>query len=201
QDFNFDGLWVLGGPMHVWQVDRYPWLADEISFIKKAVIDHQIPFLGFCLGHQLLALALGGKIAPAKHLEIGFKDVTLNKTGQQSPFLNQLPLSLKWMQWHECEIIQMPLEGQNLAFSNLCHIQAMQWQKHAFSTQFHPEIDQDSLSHWLTIKDAKLILQRHLGVKALSDLQKNWKNLAHKSKKYARIVYKNWMDQVGKLKK
>ena len=49
---NFDGLWVLGGPMDVWQEHDYPWLKKEKAFIKMAVEEKVIPFLGLCLGHQ-----------------------------------------------------------------------------------------------------------------------------------------------------
>ena len=59
---DFDTLWVMGGPMDVWQVAEYPWLIDEKSAIRKAVIDFKLPFMGICLGHQLLADALGGEV-------------------------------------------------------------------------------------------------------------------------------------------
>ena len=52
---NFDGLWVMGGPMDVWEEEKYPWLVKEKNFIKKAVIELGVPYLGLCLGHQLLA--------------------------------------------------------------------------------------------------------------------------------------------------
>ena len=49
---TFDALWVMGGPMDVWEVDEHPWLTDD-SAIKRAVVERRMPFFGFCLGHQL----------------------------------------------------------------------------------------------------------------------------------------------------
>jgi len=68
---GFDALWVMGGPMDVWQEDAHPWLRDEKRLIQDAVQERGMPFLGLCLGHQLLAEALGGAAGPSKTPEIG----------------------------------------------------------------------------------------------------------------------------------
>ncbi len=60
---DYDALWVMGGPMDVWEVDDHPWLVAEKAAIREAVNDRGMPFLGCCLGHQLLANALGGVCA------------------------------------------------------------------------------------------------------------------------------------------
>ena len=72
---DYDALWVMGGPMDVWQEDEHPWLTDEKALIREAVEGRGLPFLGLCLGHQLLAEALGGSVGPSERPEIG---VTLN---------------------------------------------------------------------------------------------------------------------------
>jgi len=74
---GFDALWVMGGPMDVWDTDEYPWLIEEKQAIREWVVDRQRPFLGFCLGHQLLADALGGSCGWQDPPEIGVLPIEL----------------------------------------------------------------------------------------------------------------------------
>jgi GMP synthase-like glutamine amidotransferase len=67
---DYDALWVMGGPMDVWDVDEHPWLIAEKAAIRTWVSDLDKPYLGLCLGHQLLADALGGTCGPQKPSEI-----------------------------------------------------------------------------------------------------------------------------------
>lgn len=72
---TFDVLMVMGGPMDVWQKTEHTWLEPEIAAIRDWVTAGKRRFLGFCLGHQLLAEALGGTVAPAREPEIGVMTV------------------------------------------------------------------------------------------------------------------------------
>jgi len=76
---GYAALVVMGGPQDVWEEDRFPWLVAEKAAIRDAVVAREIPYLGICLGHQLLAVALGGEVAAmAGKAEIGIGQVELS---------------------------------------------------------------------------------------------------------------------------
>ena len=84
---GFDAVWVKGGSMDVWQEEAHPWLRAEKAIIREAVVDRAMPYLGICLGHQLLASALGGEVLRGTP-EVGVKTVTLHGN---SPFMSDVP--------------------------------------------------------------------------------------------------------------
>jgi len=114
---GFDALWVLGGPMDVWQEEEHPWLVPEKQLIKEAVEVRGMPYLGLCLGHQLLAEALGGSCGVSEQAEIGVLDVQLTEVGAAGVFLDNLPDTFPALQWHSAEITQMPEGASCLATS------------------------------------------------------------------------------------
>jgi GMP synthase-like glutamine amidotransferase len=81
----------MGGPMDVWEEDKHPWLAAEKALIREAVEGRGMPFLGLCLGHQLLACALGGECGKAKTPEIGVLPVQMTEMGAESIFFDNVP--------------------------------------------------------------------------------------------------------------
>jgi len=79
-DLNqFDAMFCMGGPMDTWMEDKYPWLIDEKKKIKNFVVDLKKPFLGFCLGCQLLGEIVGGKVVKSKPAEIGMLNISFLK--------------------------------------------------------------------------------------------------------------------------
>ena len=92
---DFDMLWVMGGPMDTWQEDDYPWLIDEKRAIREAVYERKMPFLGICLGAQLLADALGGTTGPMRTSEVGVMEVGLTEEGLVDPLFDGFASNLR----------------------------------------------------------------------------------------------------------
>jgi GMP synthase-like glutamine amidotransferase len=88
---RYDALWVMGGPMDVWEEEKYPWLTVEKATIREAVVERGLPFLGVCLGHQLLADALSGKVALMREPEVGILDVSLTAAAVDDALFTGLP--------------------------------------------------------------------------------------------------------------
>ena len=76
---QFDAMLCMGGPMDTWMEKKYPWLIDEKQKIKEFVIELEKPFLGFCLGCQLLGEVVGGKVVKSNVPEIGMMDVNFSQ--------------------------------------------------------------------------------------------------------------------------
>jgi GMP synthase-like glutamine amidotransferase len=96
---DFDWLIIMGGPMNIHEEDRYPWLAKEKEFIHQAIASDKI-VLGICLGAQLMADVLGGKVRKNVHREIGWFPVKLMPESRASPIFRVLPEEFMALHWH-----------------------------------------------------------------------------------------------------
>ena len=189
---GYDGLWVMGGPQDVWQEDLYPWLRDEKAFIREAVANRRMPFLGLCLGHQLLAEALGGTVGPASTPEIGVMGVD----SADETLFQALPSRFDALQWHGAEVTEMPSGATCLATSPDCDVQAMSWGDHAFSAQFHLEVEEDTVKNWAAIPTYAAALENALGAGATRKLDQAVADKLPALNATARQFYRNWMAEV-----
>lgn len=121
---DFDALILLGGPPNVHEEDRYPFLREEKRLIK-AWIAMDRPCLGFCLGHQLLADALGAEVGPNFMPSIGFIQGHLTHAGKEHPIFSGIKSPITLYKWHG-QSVQTPLPRNliMLATSNQCVLEA-----------------------------------------------------------------------------
>ncbi len=165
---DFDGLWVMGGSMNVWEEEKYPWLIAEKQAIRHAVNELNMPFLGICLGHQLLAEAMGGKVDKAKNYEVGLFKVSPTIQGLDHQLLHSIPTPSNWVNVHLAEVVQPPQNAVILATSKHCDNHIMQMGKNAYSCQFHPEVCEHTVEEWMKIPGIPKALNELLGVEGLA---------------------------------
>ena len=167
---GYDALWVMGGPMDVWDVDEHPWLIPEKAAIRTWVRDLRKPFLGFCLGHQLLADALGGTCGPQVPSEIGVMDVELTAAGLVDPLFSGLAARQTCLQWHSVRVAQPPAGAVVLARSPACPVQAMRVGLKAWSMQYHVEVEPDTVTNWAAVPAYRAALVNVMGEDGMETL-------------------------------
>jgi GMP synthase-like glutamine amidotransferase len=144
---DFTHIIILGGPMNVYEEDRYPFLKDEDLFIKEA-IQRGKSVLGICLGAQLIAKALGAKVFKAPVKEIGWYDVSLTRIGLRDPLFSILPKTFPVFQWHE-DTFEIPKAGKLIATSNPIPHQGFRYGEKVYGLQFHLEVTEEMIQEWM----------------------------------------------------
>ena len=167
----YDFLLVMGGAMDVWETAAYPWLSDEKAAIREWAFARNRPFLGICLGLQLLTEALGGSVGLAKAAEVGVGKVSLNALGLGHPMTAGLKPNLEVMQWHHAEVTRLPGEAQVLAASPVTPVQIMSVGREMLATQFHAELTPDLVERWAHIPQYRLWLDEALGPDAYAGVR------------------------------
>jgi GMP synthase-like glutamine amidotransferase len=160
----FDAMIVMGGPQDVWQEDLYPWLSTEKDAIRRFVADMRRPFFGICLGHQLLADALGGSVRPARISERGLYRVSKTEEGARDALLRDLSDPFTVFEWHGAEVVALPPGATLLASNEACPIQAFRYGDRAYGVQFHIEVTKETVAEWAqhigpVMNEAKLAKQ------------------------------------------
>ncbi len=140
---DVDLLIILGGPMNIYEEDRYPWLASEKRFIEKAIKSAKL-VLGICLGAQLITDVLGGVVRRNQHKEIGWFPVELTHEGRKASMVSALPSSFMALHWHG-DTFSIPPRCKHIAMSEACRYQAFQYTDRVLALQFHLETTMTSL--------------------------------------------------------
>ena len=142
----------MGGPMNVYEEQRYPFLRDETRFLQEAAA-RDLPVLGICLGAQMIAKAAGAAVTKNRVEEVGWGTVSLTGEGLADPLFRGLPATLPVFQWHG-DTFGIPAGGTLLATGEDCHHQALRFRR-SYGLQFHLEADRALLAEWFAGKDAR----------------------------------------------
>lgn len=135
---EFDWLIVMGGPMNIYEEEQYPWLLAEKEFIKAAIEQGKV-VIGLCLGAQLIADVIGGKVIKNQYKEIGWFPVTLCEQASNYPQFSFFPPSPVVFEWHGDTFVDLPEEAVLIATNEACKNQAFLYRDRVYGFQFHLE--------------------------------------------------------------
>lgn len=183
-----DLLIVLGGPIGVYEEDKYPFLTTEIKRIEQRLAARR-PTLGICLGAQLMARALGARVYPGQAKEIGFAPIELTEAGRQSclaVFENQPVLH-----WHG-DTFDLPAGATLLASTAICTQQAFTRGRNAIGFQFHPEAGAPGFENWLIGHTCELAATG----KNIPQLRSDYERLAPQLAAPAAACLQRWLQQI-----
>lgn len=141
---RLDWLVVMGGPMNIYEEDKFSWLAAEKRFIKAAIEAGRVVF-GVCLGAQLIADVLGGPVTKNTHKEIGWFPVRKTDAAARSRVFETLPTELEVFHWHG-DTFALPPGAIHVARSAACENQAFIFDERVVGLQFHLETTPESAS-------------------------------------------------------
>ena len=191
---EYDAMFCMGGPMDTWMEKDYPWLIDEKKRIKEFVVDLKKPYLGFCLGCQLLGEAVGGSVVKSKSPEIGMLNINFSENKKSDLLFNEFPSQIKSLQWHSYEVKELDKikDITLLASSPETKYQIFKYQNHAYGIQFHIEIKDTTVGEWGCVPEYKSALEKQLGQGALEKFDLDAKNNMSNMNKYSKILYENF---------
>ncbi|MEH1974124.1 MAG: type 1 glutamine amidotransferase [Nostoc sp.] len=157
---SLDWVIVMGGPMNVYEDDKYPWLTLEKHFIEEAIKKNKI-VIGICLGSQLIADVLGSKVYKGQEKEIGWYPIQVTTEAQNSAVFASFPVSSTVFHWHG-DTFDLPLSAVRLASSEVCANQAFICGDRVLGLQFHLESTQDSVRQIIDNCASELVTGKYI---------------------------------------
>ena len=191
---KYDGMLCMGGPMDTYMEKEYPWLVEEKKRIKEFVVNLKKPYLGFCLGCQLLGEVVGGKVVKSNPAEIGMMDINFTDNKKKDILFSKFPDNIKSLQWHSYEVqgVDKNPDITLIASSPITKYQIFKYQDHAYGIQFHIEINDTTVNEWGCVPEYKKALEDQLGDGALEKFDQSAKKNMKDMNNYSKILYDNF---------
>ena len=144
----YDAMLILGGPMGAHDDEQHPWLRTVKQRVREAGAAH-LPTLGICLGHQLIAVALGGTVEKNRHgQQLGLLDVGWTGAAGTDELMAPLTSPRRGVQWNDDLVTALPDGATLLAATERDEIQAVRYGAAMWGVQLHPEVDLPVLLPW-----------------------------------------------------
>ena len=191
---GFDAMLCMGGPMDTCMEDEYPWLIEEKRRIHEWVVTMGKPFLGFCLGCQLLGEVLGGEVVKSEPPEIGVLDINMTAAASNDPLFADFPATIKAVQWHSFEVRGLESNDgvQVLGSSGSTPCQIFKFRSSAYAMQFHIEVRSDTVMQWGCVAEYKAALENSLGADALAEFDRAAAEHMPEMNRLAAELYQNF---------
>ena len=191
---KFDAMFCMGGPMDTWMEKEHPWLVDEKKSIKEFVVYLKKPYLGFCLGCQLLGEVIGGKVVKSNIPEIGMLNISFSNNKNNDALFSKFPEEITSLQWHSYEVqgLENNKDVTHLASSPETKYQIFKYQNHAYGIQFHIEVKDTTVGEWGCVPEYKSALEKQLGEGALDKFEKDSKKHMPSMNQYSEVLYENF---------
>ena len=195
---TFDAMLCMGGPMDTWMEKDYPWLIEEKKKIKEFVLELDKPYLGFCLGCQLLGEVVGGKVVKTINPEIGMLDVNFLDEKKKDILFADFPAIITSLQWHSYEVqgIENNKDVTLIASSKETKYQIFKYKNNAYGIQFHIEIKDTTVNDWGCVPEYKSALENQLGQGALEKFDKEAKENMKNMNNYSKILYTKFKNEI-----
>jgi GMP synthase (glutamine-hydrolysing) len=191
-----DLVLAMGGPMGVHDEAEHPWLAGEKRWIAAAV-QAGVPYLGVCLGAQLLAASLGAPVHSGPIPEVGVLPVEVAAAARSDPVLGALGGEFPALQWHG-DTFGIPAGAVHLARSGAYPNQAFRFGEAAYAVQFHVEVTDQMFAAWGQVPAYQKSAETVLGADGFGILAAEFAAAQESMARSAALMFTGWLDQAAR---